>query len=160
MASFIKKGRSCACYKNVVREVWSMASLAIENITFLAGFNEIVGYDIPWKLVIFARPLLIKFDDITLSFCFRDIVVNRSWWHLLKQRFFPWGFFARSLLTEFNVVSAQWLLMEFDSITWEQRRSCACCFCLVRVQNVFAVNIPLAEILLRQFLRADGTWQN
>ena len=105
MVSFKNKERSCACHKNVVRGDWSMASLAIENKRFLVLTRSLLmEFDgITWKqwsfvVVVFARLLSIDFDGMT-CFCFRENVVERIWWHLLNQRFFPCSFYQYNLMS-------------------------------------------------------------
>ena len=88
-----KKGTCWDWCTNVVEGFDRWLYLKTEFFLVLAR-SLLTEFDgITWKqwgfvLVVFGRSLFIEFDGITCSFCFRENVVNRIWWHLLKQRFF------------------------------------------------------------------------
>ena len=92
-----KKGTCWDWCTNVVEGFDRWLYLKTECFLVLAR-SLLTEFDgITWKqwgfvLVVFGRSLFIEFDGITCSFCFRENVVNRIWWHLLKQRFFPCTF--------------------------------------------------------------------
>ena len=128
MASFGKQGTCCAWCANLVWGVWSMAFL--ENRIFSCfGVVDRIWWltrkQRSFILVVYERSLLIEFDEMTCSFCFRENVFDRIWWHHLKQQFFPFSF-CEIFFERIYVVCAQPMLIEFDAITWEQRRFCAC----------------------------------